>query len=314
MSDERTESRARDRTHGFRGSPRAGALPAPRGPRRAVGGGRAVAARRSWLPAASARRRAPRHRRRHGHPGRHPHADAHPGRRRELGELARSTSTSTHGHRQVPDHREVHAQTGIKVNYTEDDQRQPGVLREDPARSGRRQSDRLYDLIVMTDWMIEKMNRLGYLEQIDQAELPNFTANAESAVSRPLVRQGQQGAASHGSRASPASAITPSSPGARSRASTTSSIRPSRARGDVHGDARHDEPGTAVDWREAAGRDHDRRPEGAGRSCSRGQGRDQFRNYYGNDILRCARQRATSGSPWPGPATSARCSSTTTPT
>ena len=30
----------------------------------------------------------------------------------------------------------------------------------------------------MTDWMIEKMIRLGYLQQLDQSKLPNFEANA----------------------------------------------------------------------------------------------------------------------------------------
>jgi spermidine/putrescine transport system substrate-binding protein len=34
-----------------------------------------------------------------------------------------------------------------------------------------------WDIIVMTDWMIEKMNRLGYLERLHHEELPNFEAN-----------------------------------------------------------------------------------------------------------------------------------------
>ncbi|MDQ4006312.1 MAG: spermidine/putrescine ABC transporter substrate-binding protein [Actinomycetota bacterium] len=35
-----------------------------------------------------------------------------------------------------------------------------------------------FDIIVMTDWMIQKMARLGYLEQLHHEELPNFEANA----------------------------------------------------------------------------------------------------------------------------------------
>jgi spermidine/putrescine transport system substrate-binding protein len=35
-----------------------------------------------------------------------------------------------------------------------------------------------WDIIVMSDWMINKMNRLGYLEQLHHDELPNFAANA----------------------------------------------------------------------------------------------------------------------------------------
>jgi spermidine/putrescine transport system substrate-binding protein len=35
-----------------------------------------------------------------------------------------------------------------------------------------------WDIIVMTDWMIDKMNRLGYLERLHRDQLPNFDANA----------------------------------------------------------------------------------------------------------------------------------------
>jgi spermidine/putrescine transport system substrate-binding protein len=35
-----------------------------------------------------------------------------------------------------------------------------------------------WDIIVVTDWMIEKMNRLGYLERLHHDQLPNFAANA----------------------------------------------------------------------------------------------------------------------------------------
>ena len=39
-----------------------------------------------------------------------------------------------------------------------------------------------YDIIVMTDWMIGNMARLGYLEEIDvERDVPNFVANADPA-------------------------------------------------------------------------------------------------------------------------------------
>lgn len=43
-----------------------------------------------------------------------------------------------------------------------------------------------YDIIVMTDWMIDKMNRLGYLEPLHHDRLPNFAANALPKFKDPL--------------------------------------------------------------------------------------------------------------------------------
>ena len=66
---------------------------------------------------------------------------------------------------------------GITVAYTEainDNEEFFGLIQPDLAAGNPPQ----YDLIVMTDWMIEKMIRLGYLEQLDQSKLENFAANA----------------------------------------------------------------------------------------------------------------------------------------
>lgn len=49
-----------------------------------------------------------------------------------------------------------------------------GTIRE-PLSAGQPSG---WDIIVMTDWMIAKMNRLGYLERLHHDELPNFAANA----------------------------------------------------------------------------------------------------------------------------------------
>lgn len=69
-------------------------------------------------------------------------------------------------------------QTGIKVAYTE-------AINDNEEFFGKIQPDleagnaTAYDLIVMTDWMIQKMIRFGYLEELDKNQLPNFTANAD---------------------------------------------------------------------------------------------------------------------------------------
>jgi len=66
---------------------------------------------------------------------------------------------------------------GITVAYTEainDNEEFFGTIQPDLAAGNPPQ----YDLIVMTDWMIEKMIRLGYLQALDQSRIPNFAANA----------------------------------------------------------------------------------------------------------------------------------------
>jgi spermidine/putrescine transport system substrate-binding protein len=75
--------------------------------------------------------------------------------------------------------------TGISTTYTEnilDNQSffaniQPDLEAGNPTG---------YDIIVMTDWMIGNMVRLGYLEQIDVArDVPNFGANAATKYQNP---------------------------------------------------------------------------------------------------------------------------------
>lgn len=68
-------------------------------------------------------------------------------------------------------------ESGIEVAYTEainDNEEFFGIIQPDLAAGNPPQ----YDLIVMTDWMIEKMIRLGYLEQLDKSKVGNFDANA----------------------------------------------------------------------------------------------------------------------------------------
>ncbi len=68
-------------------------------------------------------------------------------------------------------------ESDITVTYTEainDNEEFFGTIQPDLAAGNPPQ----YDLIVMTDWMIEKMIRLGYLSTLDQSKIPNFAANA----------------------------------------------------------------------------------------------------------------------------------------
>jgi spermidine/putrescine transport system substrate-binding protein len=49
-----------------------------------------------------------------------------------------------------------------------------------------------YDIVVLTDWMIQKMARLGYLEQLHHEELPNFEANASDKFKDPWFDPGNK--------------------------------------------------------------------------------------------------------------------------
>lgn len=80
-------------------------------------------------------------------------------------------------------------QTGIAYNYTEavnDNEEFFGKIQPDLAAG----NDTGYDLIVLTDWMIERMIRLGYLEQLDQSKLTNWAANAQDAFRDPWYDPG----------------------------------------------------------------------------------------------------------------------------
>lgn len=69
--------------------------------------------------------------------------------------------------------------SGIDVEYTEsieDNTSFFGTIQ--PSLAGG--EDTGYDIIVMTDWMIGNLARLGYLEPIDvERDVPNFVANAD---------------------------------------------------------------------------------------------------------------------------------------
>jgi spermidine/putrescine transport system substrate-binding protein len=83
------------------------------------------------------------------------------------------------------------AATGIKVNYKEvvnDNLSFFGTIRE-PLASGQATE---WDLIVVTDWLIAKMARLGYLESLDLSLLGNFSSNAGEIYKDPSYDPGNQ--------------------------------------------------------------------------------------------------------------------------
>jgi spermidine/putrescine transport system substrate-binding protein len=82
-------------------------------------------------------------------------------------------------------------ESGIQVSYAED-------INDNEEFFGRIQPDLaagnqpIYDLVVLTDWMIERMIRLGYLEELDHRLLPNFEANAQDLYRNPYFDQGNR--------------------------------------------------------------------------------------------------------------------------
>jgi spermidine/putrescine transport system substrate-binding protein len=68
------------------------------------------------------------------------------------------------------------AKYGTKVNYSEvvnDNEEFFGTIQ--PALQGG--ADTGWDIITMTDWMAAKLIRLGWIEELNLANMPNFTAN-----------------------------------------------------------------------------------------------------------------------------------------
>lgn len=90
-----------------------------------------------------------------------------------------------------PTIKKFEAASKIKVAYTED-------INDNEEFFGKIQPDLAagnppaYDLIVMTDWMIAKMIRLGYLEELHPDALPNFTANGDDLYKNPWYDPGNK--------------------------------------------------------------------------------------------------------------------------
>lgn len=108
--------------------------------------------------------------------------------------------------------------TGIQVTYTEDINDNNEFFGKVQNQLASCQStDR--DIIVLTDWMAARMIRLGWIQKLDPAKIPNVAANLlPSLINRPSTRT--TGSPSRGSPAWPAWPTTATSP--RSSAPSTS--------------------------------------------------------------------------------------------
>ncbi len=76
------------------------------------------------------------------------------------------------------------AESGIDVNYTEainDNEEFFGLIQPDLAAG----NPTGYDLIVPTNYLVERMVRLGYLEELDWSKLPNVEANLQDLYRNP---------------------------------------------------------------------------------------------------------------------------------
>lgn len=77
------------------------------------------------------------------------------------------------------------SESDIAVTYTEsinDNEEFFGLIQPDLSAGNTPQ----YDIIVMTDWMTERLIRLGYLEALDHSKLPNFAANVQDLYRDPV--------------------------------------------------------------------------------------------------------------------------------
>jgi spermidine/putrescine transport system substrate-binding protein len=80
-------------------------------------------------------------------------------------------------------------ETGIDVTYTEninDNASFYAKIRESLAND----EPTGYDIIVVTDWMVNKMGNFGYLEELDHSRLPLFEANASDLYKDPSYDPG----------------------------------------------------------------------------------------------------------------------------
>ncbi|HXG25437.1 MAG TPA: extracellular solute-binding protein [Candidatus Binatia bacterium] len=69
------------------------------------------------------------------------------------------------------------AETGIEVNYQEDIDDNETFFTSDLEAPLRANQPTGWDIIVVTDWMVARLVRLGWVETINTANTPNFVAN-----------------------------------------------------------------------------------------------------------------------------------------
>ena len=80
------------------------------------------------------------------------------------------------------------AETGIEVTYLEDINANEEFFAASLAGPLDAGLPTDWDIVVLTDWMIGRLVRLGWLDAIDKANTPNFVANLAPTLCRPHVR------------------------------------------------------------------------------------------------------------------------------
>ena len=143
-------------------------------------------------------------------------------------QLAAVHGRGRQGRVEAAEPRRVRRRSGIQVTYTEDiNDNNEFFGKVQNQLAGCQSTGR--DIIVLTDWMAARMIRLGWIQKLDPAKMPNVEANLlPSLRGAPSTRR--TGSRSRGSPASPGWPTTAASP-ARSAPSTSCSPAPtSRAR------------------------------------------------------------------------------------
>ena len=110
------------------------------------------------------------------------------------------------GEKTYPTMEAFEAETGIDVIYTEpinDNESYFAQIRPRLAAG----NDIGQDSIVLTDWMASKMIRIGYLQKLDKANIPNAD-NMIEKLKHPTFDATSGSTRSRGSRVSPASPMT----------------------------------------------------------------------------------------------------------
>lgn len=80
--------------------------------------------------------------------------------------------------------------TGIKINYKEDINDNDEFFGTDIRTQLANGQPSGWDIIIMTDWMIDKLIQLGFLQELHQDKLPNATANLDEKFRDPWFDRG----------------------------------------------------------------------------------------------------------------------------
>ena len=99
-----------------------------------------------------------------------------------------ATSTSTDDGHHVPDPRGVQGRDRHHRGLPGGRRRQRGVLHQRPPGAARAGQPTGWDLVVLTDWMVARLARLGWLEAIDTAARRTSPPTSQDSLQGPILR------------------------------------------------------------------------------------------------------------------------------